>query len=206
MSEIKYRFEYVKTQVDSLDYIRNNLRLKKIGQVYRGLCPFHGEKTPSLTVYPPGTMRRGESQEHTSFYCFGCGAAGDMFEFRKRIEKLKSSVDALQKFEEELGIIVDEESTKMNYLLEALNKAKNVQENTLNISEINMVCSSMSRNYLLWVKDNYPEQYNEEVEVIEKYYKYFDFAFEEKSAFECMQLIDDVQSKIEKRRSDLLNS
>ena len=50
-----------------------------------GLCPFHSEKTPSFNVYP----------ENGSFYCFGCGAGGDVITFVRRIENLDYMEEAL---------------------------------------------------------------------------------------------------------------
>ena len=52
--------------------------LKRAGRLYKGLCPFHGEKTPSFTVYP----------DTQSFYCFGCGVGGDVVSFIRRAENL----------------------------------------------------------------------------------------------------------------------
>ena len=52
--------------------------MKRRGRNLVGLCPFHGEKTPSFTLYP----------DTESFYCFGCGAGGDVITFIKRIENL----------------------------------------------------------------------------------------------------------------------
>ena len=60
------------------DVISSYVSLKKAGKNLKGLCPFHNEKTPSFTVYP----------ETESFYCFGCGAAGDVIVFLMRIENL----------------------------------------------------------------------------------------------------------------------
>ena len=60
------------------DVISSYVNLKKNGRNMVGLCPFHGEKTPSFTVY--------NSTE--SFYCFGCGAGGDVITFIRRIENL----------------------------------------------------------------------------------------------------------------------
>ena len=51
------------------------VRTRRRGRTAVGLCPFHGEKTPSFTVYP----------ETASFYCFGCGAGGDVITFIKKI-------------------------------------------------------------------------------------------------------------------------
>lgn len=54
------------------------MELKRRGRNLVGLCPFHSEKTPSLTVYP----------ENQSFYCFGCGVGGDVITFIRKIENL----------------------------------------------------------------------------------------------------------------------
>ncbi|MBC7324858.1 MAG: DNA primase, partial [Moorella sp. (in: Bacteria)] len=58
-------------RVDIVEVIGSYLQLKKRGRNYVGLCPFHKEKTPSFTVSPDKQM----------FYCFGCGAGGDVFAF-----------------------------------------------------------------------------------------------------------------------------
>ncbi len=60
------------------DVVSSYVSLKKAGKNLKGLCPFHNEKTPSFTIYP----------ETESFYCFGCGAAGDVIAFLMRIENL----------------------------------------------------------------------------------------------------------------------
>ena len=67
------------------DVISSYISLKKAGKNLKGLCPFHNEKTPSFTVYP----------ETESFYCFGCGAAGDVIAFLMRIENL-DYIDAVK--------------------------------------------------------------------------------------------------------------
>ncbi len=58
--------------------IQGYVNLKRQGKLLKGLCPFHNEKTPSFTVYP----------DTSSFYCFGCGAGGDVITFIRRIENL----------------------------------------------------------------------------------------------------------------------
>lgn len=58
--------------------VSSYIRMKRRGRNLVGLCPFHGEKTPSFTLYP----------DTESFYCFGCGAGGDVITFIKRIENL----------------------------------------------------------------------------------------------------------------------
>ena len=59
--------------------IGSYVTLKRAGSNYNGLCPFHNEKTPSFTVFPATK----------SFYCFGCGAGGDVISFVMRSENLE---------------------------------------------------------------------------------------------------------------------
>lgn len=61
--------DQVRNQADIVDIIGNYVQLKKQGRNYSGLCPFHGEKTPSFSVSPEKQM----------FHCFGCGKGGNVF-------------------------------------------------------------------------------------------------------------------------------
>ena len=61
----------VRSSVDIVSLISESVPLKKAGRKYRGLCPFHNEKTPSFYV----------DETKQLFYCFGCGAGGDTFKF-----------------------------------------------------------------------------------------------------------------------------
>ncbi|MBD8069179.1 DNA primase [Bacillus sp. PS06] len=63
--------EKIRQSVDIVDVISEYVQLKKQGRSYVGLCPFHGEKTPSFSV----------SAEKQIFHCFGCGAGGNVFSF-----------------------------------------------------------------------------------------------------------------------------
>ena len=70
--------EELRARNDVVELIGSYVNLKRAGRIYKGLCPFHGEKTPSFTVYP----------ETQSYYCFGCGAGGDIITFIKQSESL----------------------------------------------------------------------------------------------------------------------
>ncbi|MBP3378796.1 MAG: DNA primase, partial [Clostridia bacterium] len=70
--------EDIRYRCDIETVISSYVTLKRAGSNLKGLCPFHSEKTPSFTVYP-GTQ---------SFYCFGCGAGGDVIKFVMRTENL----------------------------------------------------------------------------------------------------------------------
>ena len=61
----------VKNKLSVVDVVGETVQLKKAGSTYKGLCPFHGEKTPSFTVTPA----------RDSWKCFGCGEGGDIFSF-----------------------------------------------------------------------------------------------------------------------------
>ena len=68
----------LKLRNDLTDVVSSYVNLRRSGRNMVGLCPFHGEKTPSFNVYP----------ENGSFYCFGCGVGGDVITFIRRIENL----------------------------------------------------------------------------------------------------------------------
>lgn len=70
--------EQLRANNDIVSVISPYVELRRRGKNLIGLCPFHNEKTPSFTVYP-------DSQ---SFYCFGCGAGGEIISFTRRIENL----------------------------------------------------------------------------------------------------------------------
>src|SRR6266849_10217109 len=67
----------VRQAADIVDFIGQVTPLKLAGKSYKGLCPFHREKTPSFTV------DRGKGL----FYCFGCGTGGDVFKFLTLTER-----------------------------------------------------------------------------------------------------------------------
>src|SRR5687767_7657471 len=70
--------EDLKRQADIVVVIQDYVSLKKTGATYKGLCPFHGEKTPSFHV----------NREKGFFHCFGCGVGGDVLKFLELHEKI----------------------------------------------------------------------------------------------------------------------
>ena len=68
--------EEVRMKNDIVDVISGYVRIQKKGSSYFGLCPFHNEKSPSFSVSPSKQM----------FYCFGCGAGGNVFTFVMQYE------------------------------------------------------------------------------------------------------------------------
>ena len=70
--------EEIKSKIDIVEFVSDYVHLKKSGQNYKGLCPFHSEKTPSFMV----------SQAKQIFHCFGCGIGGDVVSFFMKHEHL----------------------------------------------------------------------------------------------------------------------
>lgn len=89
----------LKARSDITDVVSSYVSLKRRGRNLVGLCPFHGEKTPSFTIYP----------ENGSFYCFGCGAGGDVITFVRKIENL-DYIDAVKYLAQRAGIDMPENS------------------------------------------------------------------------------------------------
>jgi DNA primase len=86
--------ETVKQQADIVRIIGDYIKLKKAGaQNYSGLCPFHGEKTPSFSVHATRQF----------YHCFGCGVSGDVFSFVQKIENI-SFPEAVRLVAQKLGI------------------------------------------------------------------------------------------------------
>ncbi len=93
--------EELKMNCDIESVVSSYVQLRKRGRISTGLCPFHSEKTGSFTVYP-------ESQ---SFYCFGCGAGGDVIGFIRRIENLEY-VEAIKFLAQRAGMTVPEDAAE----------------------------------------------------------------------------------------------
>lgn len=95
MAEAGSFADRVKQQADIVRVIGEYVRLKKSGQNFTGLCPFHGEKTPSFAVHPVKQI----------FHCFGCGKGGDVFTFVMEMEKCQFP-EAVRTVAEKCGIAI----------------------------------------------------------------------------------------------------
>jgi DNA primase len=88
----------VKQQADIVRVIGEYVPLRKSGQNFTGLCPFHSEKTPSFAVHPTKQI----------YHCFGCGVGGDVFKFIMEVDKV-SFPDAVRIVAEKSGIPVPQQ-------------------------------------------------------------------------------------------------
>lgn len=92
--------EQVRSQSDIVDVISGYMQLTKRGRNYFGLCPFHGEQTPSFSV----------NSDKQIFHCFGCGAGGNAITFMMDIENL-SFQEAVSKLGDQVGVQVEVSNT-----------------------------------------------------------------------------------------------
>ena len=120
INEIKYRND-IETAVSQY------VNLKRRGKNLVGLCPFHSEKTPSFTVYP----------ENGSFYCFGCGAGGDVFTFTGLIENL-DYIESVKLLAERSGVSLPQDGYD-----DSMQKLKNT------IYDINRDTARFFHSYLM---------------------------------------------------------
>src|SRR5579875_1615215 len=89
--------QQITNRIDIIDVVGEFVKLKKRGSNYLGLCPFHGEKTPSFTVSPSKEI----------FKCFGCGKSGNTISFLMEHEKL-SYVEALKWLANKYNVEIEE--------------------------------------------------------------------------------------------------
>ena len=88
----------LRMQADIVQVVQEYVSLRKSGATYKGLCPFHSEKSPSFHV----------NRDKGFFHCFGCGVGGDVFKFLELQEKL-GFVDAVKHLASKFGIPIPEE-------------------------------------------------------------------------------------------------
>src|SRR5579862_6179347 len=95
MAEAGSFADRVKQQADIVRVVGEYVRLKKNGQNFTGLCPFHSEKTPSFAVHPVKQI----------YHCFGCGVGGDVFKFVMEMDKC-DFMQAVQAVADKCGIAI----------------------------------------------------------------------------------------------------
>ncbi len=130
----------IKERLSILEVIQDYVALKKAGTNYKGLCPFHNEKTPSFMVSPSKQI----------WHCFGCGLGGDVFEFVKNSENVDFG-QALKMLADRAGVELRkptateaQESEKKNVLYDINQQAADYFEKVLWESN----ASSEARTYL----------------------------------------------------------
>lgn len=110
--------EEVRSRNDIVDVIGGYVRLQKKGSTYFGLCPFHNEKTGSFSVSPGKQM----------YYCFGCGAGGNVFTFLMQYENFTFG-EAMQQLADRVGIELPQQEMTSAQKREADKRARLLEIN-----------------------------------------------------------------------------
>ena len=127
--------EKIKEKLSIVDVISSYLKIEKAGKNYKAKCPFHNEKTPSFSISPDRGM----------YYCFGCGAKGDIFSFVEHFEGT-NFLGALKILAEragvELSLYENKEKDKTDIYYEIMEEATSFFEKNLSLNK-------EARSYLL---------------------------------------------------------
>ncbi|MDP8219177.1 MAG: DNA primase [Candidatus Theseobacter exili] len=118
----------VRLRTDIVEIISETVPLKNAGRNFKGLCPFHSEKTPSFVVSPDKQI----------FHCFGCGEGGNVFSFAMKSEGM-SFIEAVRKFANRAGVKLPDETkedrSEREDILDANQKAQDFFCEALNSTQ-----------------------------------------------------------------------
>jgi DNA primase len=126
--------EKIKERLGIKEVVESYIKLEKAGKNYKGRCPFHNEKTPSFFVSP----------ERNSYYCFGCGAKGDIFSFVEHFESTDFP-GALSVLASRAGVKITHESSETDIKHKHLKK---ILEDSTKYFEENLSNNKLALEYL----------------------------------------------------------
>jgi DNA primase len=116
--------EDIKNKIDIVEYVGKYVQLRQAGRNFKGLCPFHTEKTPSFMVSPDKQI----------WHCFGCNEGGDVISFVEKVEGL-TFTEALKDLAQKAGVKLPDNFSKHK---EPLDKLYEINEETCKIFERNL--------------------------------------------------------------------
>lgn len=129
--------EDIKARIDIVDLIAEHVELKRAGQNYKGLCPFHPEKTPSFIVSPSKQI----------FHCFGCHKGGDIFTFVMNYENMTFH-EALSYLSQKAGIKLENKTGKSEVKSSFKENLFAIQKEALIFFQNNFKISKEALSYL----------------------------------------------------------
>lgn len=133
--------EEIREAADLVEVVADYVKLKKAGRNWKGLCPFHDEKTPSFVVTPDMGI----------YKCFGCGESGDVFNFMMQMEGV-GFVEAMRNLANRFGVILpdpeDEQHDEEHHLREGIYHALNYTGTWYHSCLMEMDEAEKARQYL----------------------------------------------------------
>lgn len=129
--------EDIKSRIDIIDLIAEHVELKRAGQNYKGLCPFHSEKTPSFMVNPSKQI----------FHCFGCHKGGDIFAFVMNYENMTFH-EAVSHLAQKAGIKLENRSQKSEVRSGLKENLFAIQKEAIIFFQNNLKISKQAISYL----------------------------------------------------------
>ncbi len=127
--------EKIKERLSIVDVVSSYIQVIKAGKNYKAKCPFHNEKTPSFFIAP----------ERESYYCFGCGAKGDIFTFVEQFEGLDFK-GALKLLADKAGVVLTYERNEQS--LDQKEKFYQILEEATKYFEVNLENNIQAKEYL----------------------------------------------------------
>jgi len=132
----------VKQRIDIVDLIGSRVRLQKAGQNYKGLCPFHSEKTPSFVVFP----------ETQTWHCFGaCNTGGDAYTFVMQMEGVEFA-DALRLLADRAGVILEPLDEEGQAKRELADRLREVNTDAARFFQRTLLASDAGKPALAYVR------------------------------------------------------
>ncbi len=130
--------ETIKDRLDIAEVVGSYVKLEKAGQSFKARCPFHNEKTPSFFVSP----------SRQSYYCFGCGAKGDIFSFVEEVEGLEFR-EALKLLAEKAGVELKKSTSESRAQKTEKEKILEVLTDASKFFEMELDKNKPARDYVL---------------------------------------------------------
>lgn len=129
--------EEIKSRIDIVDLIAEHLDLKRAGQNFRGLCPFHHEKTPSFMINPSKQI----------FHCFGCHKGGDIFTFMMNYDNMTFQ-EALVYLSRKAGVRIEQSGDVSSISRTFKDSLFSIQLEALSLFKKNLELSRQASAYL----------------------------------------------------------
>ncbi len=134
--------EEIRSRTDIVDIISEYVSLSAAGKNFKGLCPFHEEKTPSFMV----------SRDRQMFKCFGCNEGGNVFTFLMKHEGM-SYPEAIRLLSEKCGVTIPESSEADRALGQAKDKLRKLNQSTVNYFHKVLMNSAAGKQALTYLRE-----------------------------------------------------